>query len=112
MPPALPTVAEVYGRTGSGSSCWHRGHFMPGLQRAGPVCCHKRRPTVAGRRGVVNGLGRAGRKDLSSGGRFGEALVATKGDRWVENPRGYGVNRSPLNYLVAGAGFEPATFGL
>jgi len=34
-----------------------------------------------------------------------EAPVATRGDRWVENPRGYGVNRSPLNYLVAGAGY-------
>ena len=26
--------------------------------------------------------------------------------------KGYGVNRNPLLFLVAGAGFEPATFGL
>jgi len=35
-------------------------------------------------------------------------------DRWVQNPKGgCGINRSPLIFcLVAGAGFEPATFGL
>ena len=33
-------------------------------------------------------------------------------DLWAENPRGYGADRNPLFFMVAGAGFEPATFGL
>jgi len=33
-------------------------------------------------------------------------------DLRAKNPRGYGVSRNPLFFLVAGAGFEPATFGL
>jgi len=33
-------------------------------------------------------------------------------DLWAKNPKGYGIRRNPLFLLVAGAGFEPATFGL
>ena len=33
-------------------------------------------------------------------------------NRWSKKPTGYGLNRNPLFFLVAGAGFEPATFGL
>jgi hypothetical protein len=48
---------------------------------------------------------------LAAGTRPGQVTT----DRWVENPttkKGYGVRRNPLFSLVAGAGFEPATFGL
>jgi hypothetical protein len=39
-------------------------------------------------------------------------LRGFRAERWVEKPRGYSVSRNPLSLLVAGAGFEPATFGL
>jgi hypothetical protein len=29
-----------------------------------------------------------------------------------KNPTSYGACRNPLHFMVAGAGFEPATFGL
>jgi hypothetical protein len=71
-----------------------------------------RRPRIVGfREGQASvAVGVIARGRLS--GLPGKNTESYEGNWRTKNPTGYGVCRNPLFYVVAGAGFEPATFGL